>query len=259
MDSLGRVIVLLGSDPMADKYPCVGIWVSGMNETKRKSKLALWASCFYYVTSNKIKRLSNTKDTLTFLTLIINRKVNFYEVNLNDSACWNLHTETVGTTNLNRSLNVCPSPILSSQFSSPGGLRTARFGETPSLDCSISDILSNSQSDVSYFARQNESYRESQDSQIRQLQDQITNLTNLIQKLPLVVVKTPEKCTIGTNTTFEAIKESPISPHSDSTRCYTDNSSPEESSFRSKSFWDSPDTTIPKILYNSRENTFEGL
>ncbi|CAG9325779.1 unnamed protein product [Blepharisma stoltei] len=258
MDSLGRVIALLGTDPMVQQYPCVGIWVSGLNENKRSSKLSLWSACFHYTQSKKIKRLSSSQEKLSFMMVIFNKKVSFYEVNLDESATWNLHSVSIETTNLNKPLLVSASLLNNPQLNSPSnGLRTARFGESPSLDCSISDILSQSQSDVSYFGPQSESF--SRDQEIKKLQDQITNLTNLITNLPNVLMKTPSKCTIGTNTTFEVAKESPISPHSESTQCYSDYSSPEESSFRSKSFWDSPNSSIPKIMYNSRENTFEGI
>jgi len=260
MDNKSRLVMMLGSDPMAQQYPCVGIWISGLSPKKRVSRSALWAACARYILSENLRKLVNTNSS--FIAVVFDDNLNFYEVGIENKLSW-CSKEIEKTVELPvNSLHLSPQ-ISRRKTQEPLG--TARFGDSQlsqlrdsSLECSVSDIFSNSQSEISSFtpfSPQAEEVLTSQSKEIKQLKAQLANLEAYIKSLPLMIVKPSDKATTGTNTSID--KDCPVSPDSDSTRCFSDQfSSPEECSIRSR-LWESPEACIPKIEYNSIDNTFE--
>ena len=94
MDQSGRVLPLLPSDPLAYKYPIVGIWVTGVPETQSSKACPImhplvWANCIQFLENINIKdKISPCLEDNCFLFLHFSIKPKFYEASTADNPCW---------------------------------------------------------------------------------------------------------------------------------------------------------------------------
>ena len=94
MDQSGRVLPLLPSDPLAYKYPIVGIWVTGIPESQGSKACPImhplvWANCVQFLENTNIKdKISPSLEENCFLFLHFASKPKFYEASTTDNACW---------------------------------------------------------------------------------------------------------------------------------------------------------------------------
>ena len=94
MDQSGRVLPLLPSDPLAYKYPIVGIWVAGIPESQNVKACPImhplvWANCVQYIENSSIKdKISPSLEENAFLFLHFSTKPKFYEASTVGNPCW---------------------------------------------------------------------------------------------------------------------------------------------------------------------------
>ena len=94
MDQSGRVLPLLPSDPLAYKYPIVGIWVTGIPESQNSKAFPImhplvWANCVQFIENTNIKdKISPSLEDNCFLFLHFSNKPKFYEASTTDNPCW---------------------------------------------------------------------------------------------------------------------------------------------------------------------------
>jgi hypothetical protein len=94
MDQSGRVLPLLPSDPLAYKYPIVGIWVSGIPESQNSKACPImhplvWANCVQYIENTNIKdKISPSLEENAFLFLHFSSKPKFFEASTSGNPCW---------------------------------------------------------------------------------------------------------------------------------------------------------------------------
>lgn len=94
MDQTGRVLPMLPSDPLAYKYPIVGIWVTNIPESQNIKACPImhplvWANCVQFIENTNIKdKISPCLEDNSFLFLNFAGKPKFYEACTLDSPCW---------------------------------------------------------------------------------------------------------------------------------------------------------------------------
>ncbi|OMJ86511.1 hypothetical protein SteCoe_12006 [Stentor coeruleus] len=94
MDQTGRVLPMLPSDPLAYKYPIVGIWVSNIPESQNHKAYPImhplvWANCIQFIENTNIKdKISPSLENNSFLFLHFASKPKFYEVCTLDNPSW---------------------------------------------------------------------------------------------------------------------------------------------------------------------------
>ncbi|CAG9322553.1 unnamed protein product [Blepharisma stoltei] len=91
LDQKKRALPLLCSDPLAFKYPLVGVWATGspgIQECPLTHPL-IWASCVRFIESKLIQeRISPSPDQNTFLFVYFSPKPHFYEASTKNKAAW---------------------------------------------------------------------------------------------------------------------------------------------------------------------------
>lgn len=95
LDSGGRVLPLLVTDPLTSQYPIVGVWVTGVPGPSSSAKYSplmhplVWAACVHFILSNDIReRISPSPETNTFLLLHFKDQSRFYEVSTQGQCKW---------------------------------------------------------------------------------------------------------------------------------------------------------------------------
>ncbi|CAG9325204.1 unnamed protein product [Blepharisma stoltei] len=91
LDQKKRVLPLLCSDPLAFRYPLVGVWAVGVpgNQPYPLTHPLVWASCVRFIESKLIQdRISPSPDQNTFLFVYFSSKPTFYEVSTQDKPAW---------------------------------------------------------------------------------------------------------------------------------------------------------------------------
>lgn len=94
MDQTGRVLPMLPSDPLAYKYPIVGIWVTNIPESQNIKACPImhplvWANCVQFIENTNIKdKISPCLDDNSFLFLHFAGKPKFYEACTLDNPSW---------------------------------------------------------------------------------------------------------------------------------------------------------------------------
>lgn len=80
MDSMKRLLLILGNDTISLKYPCVGIWISGVQGPVFQNH-RVWACCMRYILNKTVKlRLSPEPRNHRFLLTVLGSSLQFYEV-----------------------------------------------------------------------------------------------------------------------------------------------------------------------------------
>ncbi|CAG9325334.1 unnamed protein product [Blepharisma stoltei] len=91
LDQKKRVLPLLCSDPLAFKYPLVGVWATaspGSQECPLSHPL-IWSSCVRFIESKLIQeRISPNPAQNTFLFIYFSSKPQFYEASTHKKAAW---------------------------------------------------------------------------------------------------------------------------------------------------------------------------
>lgn len=93
LDQKKRVLPLLCSDPLAFRYPLVGVWAVGVpgNQPYPLTHPLVWASCVRFIESKLIKdRISPSPDQNTFLFVYFSSKPVFYEVSTQENPVWSI-------------------------------------------------------------------------------------------------------------------------------------------------------------------------
>ncbi|CAG9315052.1 unnamed protein product [Blepharisma stoltei] len=94
LDQSGRALPLLITDPLAYKYPLVGVWVSGVPESKNSKQSSIvhplvWAACVQFIESKSIReKISPSPEDMTILFLHFNGKPKYYEVSCQGISSW---------------------------------------------------------------------------------------------------------------------------------------------------------------------------
>lgn len=200
MDQSGRVLPLLPSDPLAYKYPIVGIWVSGIPESQNIKACPImhplvWANCVQYIENTNIKdKISPSLEENSFLFLHFSSKPKFYEAGTVGNPCWktskfcsDLHKEDglfapiyatfvredQSSSSLEISMNL-PRPI---QSFTPVAI-TPSYSKPPRQSASPSNALSNRSSDSfkNIYSPSAEKIIKEQSKMLAQLQAQILEL-----------------------------------------------------------------------------------
>lgn len=206
MDQSGRVLPLLPSDPLAYKYPIVGIWVTGIPETQSSKACPImhplvWANCVQFLENFNIKdKISPSLEDNCFLFLHFSTKPKFYEVCTTDNPCWKTAKycteilrednyfspcyatfvrEDQSTSSLEISINL-PRTMNSSY--TPSGCFQAHtpinYSKPPRQSVSPSNVISNRSSDSfkNLYSPRAEKIINDQNKMLLQLQAQILEL-----------------------------------------------------------------------------------
>lgn len=94
LDLNQRLLPLLLSDPLAQKYPLVGIWVTDIprsNQTNAGSLMhpLVWSACVRFVQTRSVKeKISPDPEQYSFLCVHFSTKPKFFEVSAADEISW---------------------------------------------------------------------------------------------------------------------------------------------------------------------------
>lgn len=94
LDLNQRLLPLLLSDPMVQKYPLVGIWVTNIPRSSQPSPSSLmhplvWSACVRFIQTRSVKeKISPDPELYSFLCVHFSTKPKFFEVSSTDEISW---------------------------------------------------------------------------------------------------------------------------------------------------------------------------
>jgi hypothetical protein len=94
LDLNQRLLPLLLSDPLAQKYPLVGIWVTNIPRSSQSSPSSfmhplVWSACVRFVQTSSVKeKISPDPEQYSFLCVHFSTKPKFFEVSASEEIVW---------------------------------------------------------------------------------------------------------------------------------------------------------------------------